>query len=107
MFSIALFIISVRHGAYFMFLTGVMMCLAGLTYGVLIQNDPPFLVRFPDAVLRPKFNYSFYLTTVTGVVTMVCACLIVCMDFIYPRKVASFFHHALTEEDTVFEVIKL
>lgn len=87
-----------------MFLTGAMMCLAALTYGVVIQNDPPFIIHFPDDVLRPKFNYAFYLTGATGILTIVGACVIVLMDILFPRRIAAFFHHALTLEDAAFEV---
>lgn len=86
-----------------MFLTGVMMCLASLTYGVVIQNDPPLRIHFPDAVLRPEFNYAFYLTGATGLLTALCACLIILMDILVPRKIATIFHHAIIEEDTFFD----
>lgn len=88
-----------------MFLTGVMMCLACLVYGVVIQNDPPLTIHFPDDVLRPGFNYAFYLTGATGILTILGACLVVLINILYPRKSATFFHHALTLEDTTFEVI--
>jgi hypothetical protein len=80
------------------------MCLACLTYGVGVQNSPPLSIHFPDGVLRPKFNYSFYLTGATGVLTIFGAFVIVFMDIFYPRRIGAFFHHALTEEDNVFEV---
>ena len=87
-----------------MFLTGALMCLACITYGVGVQNVPPLVVHFPDGVLRPKFNYAFYLTGATGVLTIFGAFVIVLMDTLYPRKIASFFHHALTLEDATFTV---
>lgn len=103
--AILLFIVNVRQGAYFTFLTGAMMCLAALTYSVLIQNDPPLRIHFPDAVLRPNFNYSFYLTLITGILTILAAMVIIVMDILWPRKIATFFHHTLTEDDVIFEVI--
>lgn len=87
-----------------MFLTGAMLCLAPLTYSVLIQNDPPLQIHFPDAILRPQFNYPFYLTTVTGVLTILGAAAVAIMNIIFPRKMAAFFHHAYIEDDTFFEV---
>lgn len=88
-----------------MFLTGSLMCLAALTYSVVIQNDPPLRVPFPDAVLRPNFNYSFYLTLLTGIFTILGSGVVLLMDILWPRKIATFFHHALTEDDAIFEVI--
>ena len=102
--SIMLFICNIRRGGYFMFLCGVMQLLAALTYGVVSQNDPPLRVYFADNVLRPTFNYAFYLTLFTGLLTVVLAGVVVVMDIFYPRKIATFFHHALTEDDVIFEV---
>lgn len=87
-----------------MFLTGAMLCLAALTFSIVIQNDPPLQVHFPDAILRPKFNYSFYLTAATGVMTCILACIVLVMQNLYPRKVALFFHHTLLEDDAIYEV---
>ena len=87
-----------------MFLTGAMLCLSALTYSVVVQNDPPFMVHFPDAVLKPTFNYSFYLTVVTGGLTILASFVIFVMDLNYPRKVATFFHHAVISDDAIFEV---
>lgn len=86
-----------------MLITGLVLLLAVLTYGVLIQNDPPLRIVFPDATLRPKFNYSFYLTLVTGALTSFLACVIFLVDCICPRKTATFFHHSIIEDDTIFE----
>lgn len=104
--SIVLFVINIRRGAYFMFLTGILMCLAALAYSVIVQNDPPFKIRFADGVLKPNFNYAFYLTLVTGGLTVVAACVVIFLDLFFPRKVAAFFHHAIIEDDTIFEVSK-
>ena len=87
-----------------MFLTGALMLMAALTYGVVSQNDPPLRIYFPNDVLRPTFNYSFYLTLFTGLLTVVLATVVVVMDIFYPRKIATFFHHALIEDDNIFEV---
>lgn len=87
-----------------MLLTGVILCLASLTYGVLIQNDPPLRIHFPDDILRPNFNYSFYLTVATGGVTTLLACVILLIEKFSPRKTATIFHHTVIEEDTIFEV---
>lgn len=103
--SIVLFINNVFHGAVYMLITGLLLLLAVLNYGVLIQNDPPLRIIFPDATLRPKFNYSFYLTLVTGAVTSILACVILLVDFIYPRRTAEFFHHSVIDDDASYEVI--
>ena len=87
-----------------MLITGLMLLLATLSYGILIQNDPPLEIVFPDATLRPRFSYSFYLTLVTGIVTCALACLILLADYYSPRKIASFFHHSVIKDDTMFEV---
>ena len=87
-----------------MFLTGCMMLLAILTYGVVTANDPPLRIIFPDNILRPKFNYAFYLTLITGIFTTILACIILLMNFLYPRKVAKVFHHGLIADDSIFEV---
>lgn len=105
--SILIFIFNVRNGAYFLFLTGAMLCLAPFTYGIVIQNDPPFKIPFQDGVLIPTFDYSFYLTAATGGVTILLSIIIVIMDIFWPRKIATFFHHSLVDDDSVFEVILL
>ena len=87
-----------------MFLTGAMLCLAALTYRLLIKNNPPFQVHFPDAVLRPDYSYSFYLAIATGVLTILGSGVILFMSVVWPRKIATFFHHAIIEDDTMFEV---
>ena len=87
-----------------MFLTGSMMGLAALTYGVVVQNNPPLTIPFQDGVIRPTFNYSFYLTVITGGLTMIAAIVIIIMDIFWPRKIATFFHHSLVEDDAIFEV---
>lgn len=87
-----------------MLLTGSLLCLSVLSYGVLIRNDPPLRIYFPDGFLQPNFNYSFYLTLVTGVLTVLGGLLVLVMDIFYPRKIATFFHHALIEDDAIFEV---
>ena len=90
-----------------MLITGLILLLATLTYGVLIRNDPPFRIPFPDAVLWPKFSYSFYLTVSTGGATVFLALVLLLVDYINPRKTAAFFHHSYIEDDTMFEVSNL
>ncbi len=107
LFSMLIFIFSIRHGAHFMFLTGSMLGLAAFSYGIIVQNDPPLQIPFQDGVLKPTFNYSFYLTAVTGGVTMIAACVILLVDWLWPRKIAHFFHHSLVHDDNVFQVSSL
>ena len=87
-----------------MLITGLMMCLSCLTYGVVIQNDPPLRIYFPNEALRPVFTYAFYLCLFTGLLTILGAGIVILMDIFYPRKIAAFFHHAHIEEDDVFQV---
>ncbi len=98
------FIVSIRYGAFYMLLTGLVFLLSALTYGVVIQNDPPLRIYFPNAVLRPHFNYSFYLAIGTGTLTCLIALLILLIDYIAPRTSARIFHHSSIEDDEVFEV---
>lgn len=87
-----------------MFLTGLLMLLASFSYSVLIQNDPPFRIPFPDGVLRPAFDYSFYLTICTGGLTAILGLLLLLAKEYFPRKTAAFFHHSYIEDDAIFEV---
>ena len=102
--SILIFIFNIQRGAYFMFLTGSMLALAAFTYSIVVQNDPPLKIPFQDGVIQPTFNYSFYLTLITGVFTMANAIIILIMNWLMPRKIANFFHHSLVEDDSIFEV---
>ena len=101
--SILLFIFNIRYGACFLFLTGSLLGLASFTYGIVVQNDPPLKIPFQDGVLQPTFNYSFYLTTITGGLTMIAAIAILVLNWLWPRKIAHFFHHSLVEDDSIFE----
>ncbi len=104
LFSILIFIFNIKNGAYFLFLTGSMLTLAAFQYSITVQNDPPLQIPFQDSVLRPTFNYSFYLTIITGLLTMFAAGVILLMDWLWPRKIAHFFHHSIVEDDAIFEV---
>ena len=80
------------------------MMIACLVYGVIIRSDPTLEVHFQDQTLVPHFKYAFWLTLSTGIVTFIFACVILILERVCPRKVAVFFHHRLTEDDSFFEV---
>ena len=87
-----------------MLLTGLLMLLACLTYGVTIRNDPSLEIHFPDATLRPSFNYAFWLTLVTGSLTVILALVISYVDSYWPRNAANVFHHSTIIDDDIFVV---
>ena len=80
------------------------MCLAVLTYGVVIINDPPLKIPFQDDTIRPQFNYSFWITLCTGVVLTLAAVIVMIADIFWPREVAKMFHHGTIADDSIFEV---
>jgi len=80
------------------------MLLACLTYGIVIINDPPLQIPFPDGTLIPQFSWAFWLVLVTGCLTVLAALVIVFIDIRLPRMTAEFFHHSTIEDDTIFQV---
>lgn len=88
-----------------MMITGLLMILSSASFGIIIVNDPAFEIHFWDAILKPTFNYSFYLVLVTGVLTWLLSLLILLINYLSPRKAAKIFHHSIIEDDSIFEVI--
>lgn len=105
--SILLFLYVIRWGAYYLLFTGLLMLLAVASYGLIIINDPPLQIHFYDGILKPKFKAPFYLVLFTGLGASILAIVIVIADYIWPRKVAEFFHHSIIEDDIIFQVIIL
>lgn len=54
--------------------------------------------------LQPHYGWSFYLVIITGIITFALACVVLLMDFFFPRKIAVVFHHSVVEEDEFFQV---
>ena len=102
--SILFFVHVISYGALFMLLTGLLMLLACLTYGVTIRNDPSLEIHFPDATLRPSFSHGFWLTLFTGIFTVCLAMLISYVDRYWPRQTAIIFHHSTTDDQDIFVV---
>lgn len=80
------------------------MMVACLVYWAIIKSNPILEVHFQDQKLIPHFKYAFWLTLSTGIATFVFAFVILILDKMCPRKVAIFFNHSITEDDSFFEV---
>ena len=102
--SILLFIYVIRQGALFMLYMGLILCLAVFTYGMVIMNTTKMTIPFQDGTLNPQFGWSWWLTLVTGVFSVIASIVILITNYIFPRQVAAFFHHTLIEEDEFFAV---
>ena len=92
-----------------MLTTGLVMCLASFSYAIIIINDPPFVLPFADneghvVRLAPHFGWTWYLNLFTGITTVALAIVVLFMNFFFPRKIATFFHHSVVEEDEFFQV---
>ena len=109
--SILLFIFVIGTGAWFMFSTGLCMIFASFAYAIIVINDPRILFPFADnhgdmVSLKPDFGWAWYLSLVTGIVTVFLSIVILFMNFFFPRKIAAVFHHSVVEEDEFFQVGK-
>lgn len=107
--SMLLFIFVISTGAIFMFYTGLMMVCASASFGIIIINSPPLKVPFGNiegavTFLFPSFGWAWWLTLVTGIVTMGLAILVWVLNYFMPRKIATVFHHSIVEEDEFFQV---
>ncbi|KAL5457354.1 hypothetical protein EMCRGX_G034603 [Ephydatia muelleri] len=102
--SILLFIYVIRQGALFMLYMGLVLCLAVFTYGMVIMNTTKMTIPFQDGTLNPQFGWSWWLTLVTGIFSVIVSIVILVTNYIFPRQVAAFFHHTLIEEDEFFAV---
>lgn len=91
-----------------MIITALVMIFACFSYGILIINDPDLIIPFADGsgpvLLEPKFDWSFYLVLLTGIVAFLLGVVILLMDYFFPRKIAVVFHHSIVEEDEFFLV---
>lgn len=92
-----------------MFYTGLMMICACASYGIIIINSPQLKIPFGDiegrvTFLFPTFGWAWWLTLMTGIVTIGLAILIWVLNYFMPRKIAIVFHHSVVEEDEFFQV---
>ena len=90
---------------------GLVLCLAVFTYAIVIingtNNAAKMKIPFQDGTLDPQFGWAWWLTLVTGVFSVIVSIVILVTNFIFPRQVATFFHHTLIEEDEFFAVSSL
>lgn len=85
------------------------MILAAFSYAIIIINDPLFRIPFANNVgsmvfLETKYGWAWYLDIITGIITTILAVVILILNFVVPRSVATFFHHSIVEEDEFFQV---
>ncbi|ESO86843.1 hypothetical protein LOTGIDRAFT_166847 [Lottia gigantea] len=78
------------YGAYSMVLTGITMLLASIVYHVC-QPSQSLAVHFDDVVLRTSYGWCFWLTLVTGGLTIVIGTVLLLVDHFMPKKTAEFF----------------
>ena len=97
-----LYIFVIRYGAWFTVITGSLMILTVFAYGIIIINDPPLELPFQDAILKPAFGWSWWLTLWTGVGTFFLGVFILLLDRFWPSKAAAIFHHSVVEDDAFF-----
>ena len=100
--AILLYIFVIRLGAWFTVITGSLMILSVFSYGIIIINDPPLELPFQDAVLKPSFGWSWWLTLWTGVGSFFLGIFILVLDKFWPSTAAAIFHHSIIEDDTFF-----
>ena len=120
--TIILFIFLIRYAAILMTIIGILMTIIGIlmvfacfTYGIIILNEPPLVLPWnkPNCPLTsadedctifmtPTFNWSWYLTLITGLATTFLALLILFLDYFFPRIIAPVFHHNVVEDDDIF-----
>ena len=80
------------------------MVLSAVTYCLVSANHPPLSIHFMDATLKPQLSWAFHLTLYTGISTVLGALVVLIIEWGWPRKTTAFFHHSLTQDDTMFEV---
>ena len=104
-----LFIFVISTGAWFMLYCGLFMVFASFAYSIIIINDPVMVIPFADdeghlTRMVLHHGWAWILNIVTGILTVLCACLILVLNYFFPRQVATFFHHTIVEEDEFFQV---
>ena len=61
-------------------------------------------IPFQDGTLDPQYGWSWWLTLVTGVCSVVLSVVILIVNAKYPDLTAIFFHHAYTEDEVFVPV---
>ncbi len=85
------------------------MILAIFAYGIIIENDPKMKIPFANeeegaVFVDPHFGWSWGLTLATGICTLILGCVVLFMDYFFPRQIAVVFHHSILEDDDFFQV---
>ena len=104
-----LFIFVISSAGWFMLYCGLFMVFASVAYSIIVINDPVMSIPFGDieghrVLLTPHFGWSWILNIITGFLTVILACLVLILNYFFPRQVATFFHHTIVEEDEFFQV---
>ena len=113
--DILVFIFDIPYGAYLMVILGCCMIIACLCFGLITINETELVFPWtiPDCdgetqdctiFLDPEFGWCFYLVLATGIAVVLLGFLIYLLHYLYPRHVASFFHHSTIEDDEIFLV---
>ena len=113
--DIVVFIFDIPYGAYLMVILGSCMIIACLCFSLIIINETELVFPWtiPDCdgatqdctiFLDPEFGWCFYLVLATGIAVTILGLLIYILHYLYPRHVASFFHHSTIEDDEIFLV---
>ena len=101
--SILLFVNTIHHGALIMLYMGLVLCLAVFTYGNVIMNGEGNVLKmkipFQDGVLDPQYGWSWWLTLVTGVFSVIVSVFILIANRARPDLTAIFFHHTFVIEE--------
>lgn len=85
-----LFLVLLRYGAYFLFMTGTSMVVANIIWATL-RNANPLEIPFEDGVMKFSFGGSYYVCLITGVVCMILAVVIRILDLRFPTQLVTFF----------------
>ena len=80
------------------------MILTVFLYGAIIMNDPELKIPFgheDNQILRPRFDWAFYITLLTGIGCVILGCVIWILNYFVPQKIAIVFSRVVAEEDDI------
>ena len=84
---------------------GLVLCLAVFTYAIVIingaDNSAKMKIPFQDGDIDPQFGWSWWLTLVTGVLSVIVSFVILVVNSRRPDMTATFFHHMYTEDEDI------
>ncbi|CAL1534462.1 unnamed protein product [Lymnaea stagnalis] len=87
------------YGAYMCFLTGLCMVLACVAYHCC-QNPQPLAIAFGGSYLRLVYGWCFWLTLISGIVTLLVGAILVILEHFALKSVSEFFHlEKLSDEE--------